>query len=57
MGLTQHRARRVRKGLMKKVCFKCFELFIIFCMQDRSRTQVKVSYAEISQGEGQKKNC
>ena len=55
MGLTQNRARSVRKGLMKKVCFKCFELFIIFCMQDRSRTQVKVSYAEISQGEGQKK--
>ena len=24
-------------------------------MQDRSRTQIKVSYAEISQGEGQKK--
>ena len=56
MGLKrQNRARSVRKGLMKKVCFKCFELFIIFCMQDRSRTQVKVSYAEISQGEGQKK--
>ena len=24
-------------------------------MQDQSRTQIKVSYAEISQGEGQKK--